>query len=205
MKKRGRVADFGAGCGGISVLILAHRPDVRLWAVEINERAASIAAHNIAQNGFADRAEVVTADIRQIKVLVPASSFDLVVSNPPYFAEKSGKPPKSKDESLARIESSLPLSELCAAAAHILKWGGRFAAVFRPERLVDLLCNMRENKIEPKRLRLISQDIKTAPSAVLVEGMRGGKAGLKMIPTLLVKDANGLETEEIRRIYRKMN
>ena len=75
--------------------------------------------------------------------------------------------------------------ELCAAAGRLVRNGGRFALVHRPERLADLLEALRSHGLEPKRLRLVQHRADAPPSAVLAEAVRQGRPGLEILPALL--------------------
>ena len=88
--------------------------------------------------------------------------------------------------STARAETDCTLEDVCRAASFLLRWGGSFCLVHKPERLTDLLCALRENGLEPKRLQLIQHKEDTPPSAVLVEAVRQGRPGLEVLPVRLM-------------------
>ena len=104
---------------------------------------------------------------------LPAGAFDLVVSNPPYFSLGSGG-----SGGPTRSEEHCALEELCAAAARLVRNGGRFALCHRPERLTDVVCILRASGLEPKRLKLVSHGPGHPPALLLVEGVRQGRPGL---------------------------
>lgn len=169
-----RVCDLGCG-GGTLLLLLARRAEgLALTGVEIDPDAAACGRENLRANGL--RGEILTADLRE-KGLLPNEGFDLVISNPPYFAAGSGR-----SGGPARCEENCTLEELCAAANRLLPTGGRFALIHRPERLCDLLCALRAHKLEPKRLQLVAAPPHGKPSAVLVEAVKNGGAGLEFLP-----------------------
>ena len=173
VKNRDRVCDLGTG-SGLLLLLLARRAEgLSLTGLELDPLAADAARRNLADNGL--EGTVLTCDLRDSGL--PAGSFDLAVSNPPYFAKGSGTSGGS-----ARCEENCTLEEVCAAAARLLKNGGRFALCHRPERLVDLLCCLRQNGLEPKRLKLLSHSPAHSPWAVLVEARKQGKPGLIIEP-----------------------
>ncbi len=87
-------------------------------------------------------------------------------------------------------EVGCTLADVCAAAARVLRWGGRFALVHRPERLSDLFCTLRAHGLEPKRLRFVASSAEKVPSLALVEARRGGKAGLSVEPMLFIGSAD---------------
>ena len=109
--------------------------------------------------------------------------FDLALSNPPWYSERSGAVGGA-----GRMETQA-IPELCAAAAKALKSKGRLALCYPPERLADLLAALREAGLEPKRLQFCSHRLDKKPSAVLAEGVKGGRPGLEVLPDLLYEGA----------------
>lgn len=199
--KRG--IDLGCASGAAMLLLLWRTPGLRMTGVEIVPEAAALARENMAQNGLAERSGIVTGDLREYRALFRAGSFDLAVCNPPYFPVGSGALPPDPDRAGARGELCCTLAELCAAAAYLLQTGGRVFFVHRPERLAELFSRMNAAGLEPKRLRPVCRDAGSAPSLVLVEGRRGGKSGLRFEGALLLKNPDGTESAEYRRIYHR--
>ena len=70
----------------------------------------------------------------------------------------------------------------------------------RPERLAEIMTVMRENKLEPKRLRLVCKKVGEEPWLVLTEARKCGNTGLRIEPTLYVYE-NGEYSPEMIRIY----
>lgn len=165
VKPRQRVCDLGCGAGALMALLLGREPTLAVSGVEIDPHAAEMARNNLS-------VPITTGDLTDRANLPPAGSRDLAISNPPYFREGSGG-----DGGEARMEGACTLAALCGAAAYILKNGGRFALVHRPERLCDVLCALRGSGLEPKRMKLLAVPGK-APYAVLVEAVKQGKPGL---------------------------
>lgn len=201
--KGARCLDLGCGAGVLMVLLAAKAPDAVLTGIEIQPAFAALSRRNLAENGYGCRAEVIEGDLRAVRALVSAEHFDLVVSNPPYFAAGTGYTAPKAHRAAAREEQNCTLSDLCAAAKWALRWGGTFAVVHRPERLSELFCAMTEAGIEPKRLREIVSAPDKAPSLVLVEGRRGGGKGLSIEAPLVLTDGAGADSDEVQRIYRR--
>lgn len=67
----------------------------------------------------------------------------------------------------------------------------------RPERLADMISLMRQNKIEPKRMRLVCQRVGEEPWLVLLEGRKCGNSGMRVAPTLYVEDGENFSQEMI--------
>ena len=156
---------------------------------------------SIDANGDGERFEVVQCDIREIGKHLPRERFSLVTCNPPYFAAGSGFENKSEGRTIARSEVMCDSSDVCRAARYLLRYGGRLCVWQRPERLTDVICAMRDQGIEPKRIRLVQQREGSEPWLVLVEGRRGGRPGVKFLPVLLVENGSGGYSDEMREIY----
>lgn len=195
------VADLGGGVGTLGLLLCARHPDCRVDGVELQSPAVMAAQDAIRENGMEGRVSVVQGDLRQIADFSPAGRYDAVVANPPYFPAGNGAAAASESLALARTELGCTLADVCRAAAWLLHWGGRFFLVHRPERLCDLVTELRGNRLEPKRLRLVRHRSDAPPCLVLLESRLGGNSGLTIGPDLLLRDADGQESEEYRRIY----
>ena len=199
--KRG--VDLGCASGILSLLLLWREPGLHMTGLELREDAAALARENMARNGLEARSRMLAGDIREHRSLFPSGSFDLAVSNPPYFPVGSGALSPDSARAAARGETDCTMEELCAAAAWLLRTGGSFFLVHRPERLAELFCHMSAAGLEPKCLRLVCHRAESAPSLVLAEGRRGGKPGLTVEPPLVLTDSDGKETEELRQIYHR--
>ena len=181
------VCDLGCGTGLLGTLLLAREASLRMSNVEQNADALALARRTFAQNGW--DAAFFEGDLRNAGVLPAAGSMDGCVCNPPYFRSGSGKSADGAARQTAREETQCTLAEVCAAAERVLRWGGTFALVHRPERLTDLLVELRAHGMEPKRLRFAAQSAPSAPTLVLLEAKRGGKPGLVIEPPLVIGSA----------------
>lgn len=196
-----RVCDLGSGIGLLGLLLLQRQAELRVTGIEILPEAAALAHRTALENGLTQQLRTLQGDLRAVRQMLPTGSFDLVISNPPYFPVQSGKLSVAPALQSARAELNCSLPELCAAAAYLLRWGGSFCLVHRPERLTDLLCALRNAAIEPKRLRLVCKRPELSPSLILLEGRRGGKPGLSIEAPLILQNPDGSPTAELDAIY----
>ena len=192
--------DLGSGCGIIPLLWCRHEGG-RITAVELQPLGVKQIEEAIELNSLSDRLTAVNADLRDLKGRVPFGCFDLVTMNPPYKASGAGIESSSAPDKIARHETMCSLSEVCAVAAKLLNFGGRFCVCIRPERLCELFCEMCSAGVEPKRLRLVAKCPGKAPWLVLVEGRRGGKSGMTVMPDLFVHGGDGGYSAEMKEIY----
>ena len=195
------VCDLCAGSGAVGLLLLAKEPRLRVTAVELQKDACAAARQNAGANGLTDRLRVVQGDLRQIGALLRANSFRSVVCNPPYFPVGSGFAAKDEALAIARTELCCTLADVCAAAAWLLQTGGSFYLVHRAERLADVICCLRAQRLEPKLLRLVRHGPKDGYSLLLLKAVLGGKPGLQLLPELVLFEEDGSPSEEYRRIY----
>ena len=87
---RDRFLDLGCGSGILPLLLCWDRPGLRGTGLDISETACSLSRRNLADNRLSDRVEILQADLRALRTLVPSGSYDLTISNPPYFARGRG-------------------------------------------------------------------------------------------------------------------
>ena len=199
---KGRGLDMGCGSGLLSIILAYDLPELYMDGVEIEARAAELARSNVQKNGLSDRIRKICADLRTLRETDVGGKYDFIVSNPPYFPPGSGTVSEDPQKAAAKSESLCTLRELAESAARLLGTGGRLFMVHKPERLSEIFRMMSESSLEPKRLRLVEARPGAAPSLALMELRRGGRPGLVIEPALRLKDENGAESAEYRKIYR---
>lgn len=199
-KKSEIACDLGTGCGIIPLLWCREQSPKSIFAVDIQPKAISQLNQAIKANKLENRLKALTADLKKLEGLLPGEHFDLVVCNPPYLADNTGF--KSPDKALlaARHEVLCTIYDVANAADYLLKYGGRLCICHRPERLCDVMEAMRRAGIEPKRLRFVQQRQSTAPWLFLVQGKKGAKKGLKILPPLVIEKDDGSYSEEMLEI-----
>ncbi|MBR6513531.1 MAG: methyltransferase [Clostridia bacterium] len=183
--------DYGCGTGIISLLCAARGRFKKIYAVDVQAEFCDVAKRNCLYNRL-DSVEVIHSDVRELKL-----EADVVFTNPPYMKVTSGKANESSAKNIARHEVCGDINDFMASACRVLRFGGFFYAVYRTDRLIDLLDAMRKNSIEPKRMTFVHATKEHQPSMVLVEGKRGGKAGLIITKPLF------MEGTDIDYIYEK--
>ncbi|MBO5306324.1 MAG: methyltransferase [Clostridia bacterium] len=195
--------DLGSGTGILPLLLLAKQKIKKAVAVEVQEAFGDLIVRNAALNQMSNKLELLRCDLRELpSKALPAENADFVLSNPPYMKADSGKANESEAKFIARHEICGGIGDFCRAAASLLKYGGKFYCVYRPDRLVDLFDAMRRNSLEPKRMTLVHATARSAPSIALVEAKKGASPSLILTrPLFLTKEDKVTQTEDTKRIY----
>ena len=190
-----RACEFGAGSGVISLLTCAKGKFSHITAFEIQEHIAQIAVQNVETNGFSEKMEVVCKDIREADVSYNGA-FGVVFSNPPYMTANSGKLGKNDADSASRHELNGGIADFAESASRLLKYGGLFYAVYRPDRLAELLCACKLHGLEPKRMTLVYPTENHVPCLVLLEAKKNGAPGIFVTKPLIIYQSGKPQTNE---------
>ena len=84
----------------------------------------------------------------------------------------------------------------------MLRHGGLIYAVYRPDRMAELIHAMKEASLEPKRLVSVYQDTKSAPSLVLIEAKKGAAPSLRIArPLFTYRDGTREYTDDMNTVY----
>ena len=169
-----RAADLGTDCGIVAFIYTHKVAGAKVLGVEKREEAADRARRAVSLNGMEDRVSIITSDVA-----------DIADGN---FPGEAG--------TFDAVLSNPPYSLM-------LKRGGRFYLVHRPERLTDIFVSLRAAGLEPKELQLVSPREGEAANIALISAVKGGGPGLKMLRGLAVHTQDNGYTQEILRIYER--
>lgn len=196
LAKNDIVLDLGCGCGILATLALVKRGVKRAVGIEIQPRVVEMAQESVLKNGLQDKFDVICGDVKYIRTLVKAESFDKVLCNPPYFANGD----LLTNKNLSRIESSATLDDFVSAAAYALRFGGDLWIVIKADRLASLICSLKARNLEPKEATVVYPKPTSDADVVIVKARKGGKEGLK-ISSLFAMDDNGEYTDKYKEMY----
>ncbi len=162
-----RLADFGCGCG-ILALMLAQRSgaDAEITAIERDQAAAAQAAENVAASPWPDKVQVQQQDIQRVK----QPQFDLVISNPPYFAQSLAS--SNSQRALARQGAGLDLTEWFSCAAAATTANGQIAMVIPSAQWPQLRAVTQQQGWYVARYCMVTTVAHKAPKLVLAQWQR---------------------------------
>jgi tRNA1Val (adenine37-N6)-methyltransferase len=176
------VVDLGAGCGIISLFLAVKRKVGFIIGIELQKELASQARRNVALNELEGKVAIIQGDLRHLPL---AQGFaDVVVCNPPYRQQRSGRVNPDATKAIARHEIAATLDAILAAGKALLKREGRLTLIYPANRLTEIFTEMRRQRLEPKRLQIIFPDSASYAKLALIEGRLQGKSGLKILPPL---------------------
>ena len=201
VRRGSRVCDLGTGTGILPLLLYGRASDLTCDAVEIQRDAAERAERSMALNGLEDKIRVHCRDLRKIRDFLPHGAYDLVICNPPYSAEGASIPSPKPALRTARQDAACTLGNVAAAASWLLKSRARLTLMLPAARLSEAFDTLRGCRLEPKRLRFTHANAFRPARLALIEAMLDVNPGLIVEPPLLIKNPDGADTDEIRRIY----
>ena len=199
--------ELGGGTGIISLLCASRDKFSKIYCLEIQNDFANVIDRNAKLNVLNNKVISVCNDVRSIKSSDIGCEVDVVFSNPPYMKTDSGKRNEYDEKYIARHEVCGDIGDFCACAKRLLKHGGYFYCVWRPDRLVDLICAMRENNLEPKEICFVHANTKCAPSMALIKAKKGATSGAKVLEPLFLNedDDSKMLTPRAKKIYEECN
>lgn len=192
------ILDIGTGNAPIP-LILTNRTNAKITGVEIQKESYELALESVEINKLENQIKIINDDINNFYKNCESDSFDIITCNPPFF--KNVITNDSNYKLLARHEKTLNLEQILIIAKKLLKNNGVIALVNRPARMIDIITEMKNNNIEPKKIQLVYPFKGKNANILLIEGSKNGKPGLKILPPLFAHNNDGSYTEEIKKFF----
>jgi tRNA1(Val) A37 N6-methylase TrmN6 len=200
-----QVLDVGTGCGIIPLLLMTREPGLKITAIEVQKSLHDLAQQNVAKNRLSSHIQVIHGDFLQVAKTLENETFDMVISNPPYRKVNTGRTNPNGEKAIARHELSLDLQSLLKQSASLLRPGGKIALAYPPERLTEVLSEMKQCAVFPSRLRFIHGTSGANAKIFLVEGVKGCQADCAVEPPLTLCQEDNSYTEEMQTIYDSFN
>jgi tRNA1Val (adenine37-N6)-methyltransferase len=200
LKSGDSIIDLGAGCGIISLVLARLNPAVLALAIENNPDMAALADRNIRHNDLAARVSVHAEDVINLRKSYAVSTFDLVVSNPPFRYPLRGKVSPQRGRDSARHETTAGLADFLSAAKYLVKPGGRICFIYHPSRLAEFISCAAELKLALLRLRMVHGTARAGAKMFLAELAKGRRADVTVEAPLIVFDDIGEYTAEVTRM-----
>ncbi|QJA06698.1 methyltransferase [Thermosulfurimonas marina] len=200
LRGRERVLDLGAGCGVIAAVLALRYPGTKIVALEIQEILCQALRRTVRENALEGRVFPLRGDLRRLPL--KGGVFEVVVSNPPFKPPQSGRLPPEESHLLARTEARASLGDFLRAARQALKTGGRLFLVHTSLRLAEVLSEMRQKDLSPRRIRPVYPAPGKEARFFLAEAVAGGRTEARLEPPLFIHEVPGGEySEELRHFF----
>lgn len=205
IKKNSSILDMGTGTGILGILLSAKTQDTKITGVEIQPEVAQMAQRSVELNQLEERINILCEDIKKLKEIYEAGSFDAIVTNPPYKKKGTGGMNENEAKLISRHEITASLEDFISIASYLLKDQGSIYMVHRPERLADIMVNLRKYKLEPKVIKFVYPNQEKEPNLILMKATKNARPFLKVEKPIYIYDAQGNYTKDVLRIYCKIS
>jgi len=201
IKKGSKVLDLCCGNGIIPLLLSQKSKAESIFGLEIQPAVAEMANRSVMLNELSDTIRIETGDLKDAPDRFGRSFFQYITCNPPYKEAGGGLVTQTDTTTLARHEILCTLEDVIRVSSIVLEPLGKLCMIHRPERLVEIICFMKQYGLEPKRLRFVHPYPGKTATMILIEAVRGGKPKLFLDPPLYIYDSPGVYSSEIDQIY----
>lgn len=201
VKKDGYAVDLCTGSGIVPILLSTKTKAKKITGIEIQSDIADMASRSVSYNKLDEKIDIINDDISNALKYIKHSCVDTVCVNPPYMKDMAAIKNPDLPLAIARHELLIDLESVINIANKLLKENGRFFMIHRPSRLSEIFASMKQNRIEPKRIRFIHSYIDSKANLVLIEGLKGSGVWLDVEPPLAVYKEKNVYTDEVLKIY----
>lgn len=202
-KKTEKILDIGTGNAPIPIILsIKYNSNASIYGFELQKEIFNLAKESVKINDLESRISLINDDIKNIDKYFEKKTFDIIVSNPPYFKYNlNSKTNDEKIKTIARHEIMLNIDDLIKISYQYLKDRGKFLIVHRTERMSEIITKMHNNKIEPKRILFIFPKKDSSSNLFIVEGVKNGKEGIRELKQIIAHNSDGSYTDEIIKFF----
>ncbi|MBX7101956.1 MAG: methyltransferase domain-containing protein [Myxococcaceae bacterium] len=197
-----QVLDLGCGLGSVLLMLAWRLPAATLVGLEAQAARASMARRSIRWNGAQGRARVETGDLRELSGAL-RGAFALVTGTPPYFPPGTALDAADAGAAACRVEHRGGVEDYLAAAARAVVPEGRVVLCAQAPQVPRLdAASAAQGLALEQRLLVFPRPGK--PALVVVDTYRRGAGPPAREASLLVRDARGQWTTEMRAVRSRM-
>lgn len=201
-KNTKKILDIGTG-NAVVPLILTNLTNATIDGVEIQKEVYNLGVDSVKYNSLEDKIHLYNIDVNEFYKHLQSDCYDIITCNPPFFKVNEQSIMNLSDyKKIARHEITLNLDDVFHVAKKLLKNNGNIAIVHRTERLVDIIETMKKYNIEPKKIQYVYSNLNSVSNILLIEGVKNGKPGVKVLNPLYIYDENGHYTTQILNYFK---
>jgi tRNA1(Val) A37 N6-methylase TrmN6 len=197
------VLDAGGGTGAAGFCLLARVPGCRVTALEIEAELAALAREGAARNGMTDRLMVVEGDIATPPASLVPGSFDHVMMNPPFHERERAQASRVRTRARAHVEEEGGIAAWVGFAHRMLRPKGTLSLIHRADRLDQLLSALSAEGMGGIVVFPLWPMVGKPAKRVLLRAKTSSRAGVALLPGLVLHDASGRFTPEAEAVLRE--
>jgi tRNA1(Val) A37 N6-methylase TrmN6 len=202
-----RAVDVGAGVGTAGLCLACRCPEISVALFEREPELVALARENIHRNTLSDRVAVAAGDIDSVTdaelggLGIAAGSFDHVLANPPFHVEGDGTAAVDRLKAAAHAMPAAGLEQWSRFLARMAKPGGTATIIHKAEAVADLLEGL-ARRFGALRVLPIHARPNEPAIRVIVQGTKGSKAPLAVLPAFVLHDDSGAFSPGAQAILR---
>jgi len=201
------VLDIGAGAGVAGLCLLARVGGLNVTAVEIDPGLVALAAQNAAKNGFAQNFQAIAADVTSSgKALGEAGlereSYHQLIANPPFYSESKVRAAPDANRAAAHVMGEEGLAAWVRFFAAMAVPNGVLTLIHRPDCLGELL-ELLDGRFGDIAVFPLFPKEGEAAKRIIVQAKKGSRAGLSLLPGLVLHDMDGRYTPPAEAVLRE--
>ena len=198
--------EAGIGTGVAALCAIARNPTIHVTGIEIAARYAMLCEENAKRNGFGHSLRVIHADVKEalrkdLSHLPQHGSFSHAFANPPYFEEGKSTPSQNLLKAQAHAFGPEDLDIWVKVMHTMVALRGTVTVVHRAETLGKILGAMEDRSGDIRIAPLYARE-GTAASRVIVQGVKGSKAPMQLLPGLVLHTDNSQFTPDAEAVLR---
>ena len=195
------VGDLGSGSGILSFLLKYRNDALQITGFEIQKDFYNLSNRNLELNKKFEGLSFESMDIRDIPSRILPESFDLVVSNPPYFQVGNGRLPANPARAQARHELNGTVLNFVEAASYLLPYGGKFCVIIPISRHEEVCDYMNKCKFGIKRKEFIIPKEGEEPHLVMLEGEKFYGSDFETMPPITIHKKDNSYSDELQLLF----
>jgi tRNA1(Val) A37 N6-methylase TrmN6 len=200
------VLDIGAGVGVAGLCLLARVGGLEVTAVEIDTQLVGLAAENAAKNGFAENFHAIEADVTWPGTALREAGlsregYHQLIANPPFYPESKVRAAPDSNRAAAHVMRKGGLAAWVRFFAAMAAPNGLLTVIHRPDCLGELL-GLLEGRFGDVAIFPLFPKEGEAATRMIVQAKKGSRAGISLLPGLVLHETSGRYTKEAEAVLR---
>lgn len=187
--------DIGTGTGVVALMLAQRNKDIQIQGIEIDLPSVKEAIYNVSQSPWSNRIKIIHGDFRKIS---QTKSYDLIVSNPPYFESNLGLSSPDPRRAKGRQNFLLSQEELVIQSSALLAQDGCLSLILPAEESMVMIKAAKAAGLYCRRLTWVSPLVEKPPHRCLLAFYR--EPGFCKEEQLVIEDSHHHYSKAMRNL-----